>query len=145
MAWLSARHLSLTSGASRRCRPGYTMEFFSKKFFSDGVSRDEGRRAPSSGGALGIYLVGCVSHGRAAGVPKHLYSAFFLGVFIFSFHLWQAELVVVRCCLYRVVHKFCSNTSTVKLSAMKANISLFKPTIGKSRQFLIRLMWQKAV
>ena len=42
--------------------------------------------------------------------------------------------------LYRVVHKFCNNTSTVKLSAMKANISLFKPTIGKSRQFCISLM-----
>ena len=42
--------------------------------------------------------------------------------------------------IYRVVHKFCNNNSTVKLSAMKANISLFKPTIGKSRQFFIRLM-----
>ena len=47
--------------------------------------------------------------------------------------------------MYRVVHKFFNNTSTVKFSAMKANISLFKPTIGKSRQFCIRLMGQKAV
>ena len=42
--------------------------------------------------------------------------------------------------LYRVVHKFCNNISTVKLSAMKANISHFKHTIRKSRQFCMILM-----